>query len=130
MYAMFVLRQPRWSDDDPKGATHLSWVDGADATDARADKPGRETFKLFGVWWYCGCLKALEDCVEVEDGREISCPRGGSVEEAISCETGVIEKDGRLCIGCGEGSRRVGSTGMDPWTMGGSIRAVVAVACS
>ena len=41
-----------------------------------------------------------------------------------------MEKDGRFCTGCGEGSRSVGSTGIDPWIIGGSIKAVVAVADS
>ena len=39
-----------------------------------------------------------------------------------------MEKDGKFCMGCGEGSRSVGSTGIDPWIIGGSIKAVVAVA--
>lgn len=40
-----------------------------------------------------------------------------------------MEKDGRLWIVWGEGSRRVRlwSTGLAPWLIGGSIRAVVAV---
>lgn len=40
---------------------------------------------------------------------------------------GAMEKDGRLWIERGEGSRRVRSTGLAPWLIGGSIRAVVAV---
>lgn len=57
----------------------------------------------------------------------MSCPRDGRGEGALSSGAGAMLNAGKLRIICAEGSRRLWSTGNAPWTMGGSISAVVAV---
>lgn len=109
-------------------ATYLSCGDGADATEARADSPGREKLLLFCCCWYCSCRRALDDCVEVEEGREMSCPSGGSGEGALSSAEGAVAKIGRSRACAGDGNRRVGSMGEARYINGANVEAVLAVA--
>lgn len=100
----------RWRARGSTEATYLSCGEGADATEARADRPGREKLLLFCCWWYCCCRRALDDCVEVDEGREMSWSSGGNGDGARSSAEGAVVKAGRSRACAGDGSRRVGST--------------------
>lgn len=67
-----IMHEQSMEGDLRNEPTYLSWGDGADATEARADSPGREKLLLFCCCWYCCCRRALDDCVEVDEGRERS----------------------------------------------------------
>ena len=84
--------------------------DGAAATDASADNPGRETLVLLPDCPFGRC-NTLEVWVEAEEGREISCPSGGRGDGALLSIEGPVIGGRLLSIGSGLIRR---STGADP----------------
>ena len=98
--------------------------DGAAATDASVDSPGSETPCVMCGGPFGACSR-FDACVDADDGLDISCPSGGRGEGARVSMVGPILRGGRLLIMVSGLARR--STGADPWRMGGSVKAVVAV---